>query len=302
MRSPARIHIICNPTAGKGRAKKLLPKVRRLLEESGHEVESSETSGPGDASGIAKQSGADIILALGGDGTLNEIVNGLTRPELCLGVLPAGTGNDFCKALGVRSLEDTLATVRSMHCRSIDLAHVDVIEEGGKVHGRYFVNTMGIGFDAAVAIEVARSRVGTGILPYLLAVLRTLRTFSSVPAIVVYNNCVINSSMFLSCIGNGSTSGGGFRLTPSAVPDDGLLDLCHVAHVGLARVLRVLPMAMRGAHIREREVTEARAAHFEIELSFPLPVHLDGEILTRSARKLVVTVRPSALRFLAPAQ
>ena len=194
-------------------------------------------------------------------------------------------------------MKDTLDAVLRDRRRTVDAAKVDLVDEDGMHLSRRFVNAVGIGFDAAVAIDVSNGSTGRGILPYLIAVFRVLRHYSSVPSRIAYRNTELDASLFLACIGNGTTSGGGFRLTPRADVSDGLLDLCHVRQVSTGRVLQVLPRALNGSHLAAPEVTYDQAAHFDVALDFPLPVHVDGEILSPRARRLVVTVMAGAFEF-----
>ena len=299
----AAVHVIINPAAGHGKGRRIAGKALSGLRDRGLYAQEYVTEGRGHATSIAAGLPDDglPLMVLGGDGTLNEVINGLKALSHPITVLAAGTGNDFARLLGYRKLGRALDALTSGLTRRIDIAEVEVIDEDGGVLRRRFINSMGVGFDAAVAVRVAGSTRGTGMLPYLIAVARELRRYRSVNATIVHNNREIVSSLFLACIGNGTSSGGGFRLTPAACPDDGMLNLCHVRDVGVLRVLRVLPLALKGLHIDEPEVTVAEAKHFRISLDLPLSVHLDGEIMSKHARTLIVRVLPACFDFsLAP--
>ncbi len=293
------VHLIVNPAAGRGRGGRVHRDVLKKAHDRGWHVDEYVTGGRKHASTIAAKLPDDgaPVLVLGGDGTLNEVINGLRQCSHPVGLVPIGTGNDFARLLQLRGADDAMDAVAAGGRRRVDAALVDVVNEDGSVERRRFINSMGIGFDAAVAVDVARVRLGSGILPYLLSVFRVLRSYQSVPSTVSFNNAEISATLFLACIGNGRTSGGGFRLTPDALTDDGLLDICHVRSLSTLRVLQVLPKALNGSHVHCPEVSMARASHFDIALDFPLPVHLDGEILTRQARRLVVTCLPTAYEF-----
>ncbi len=243
--------------------------------------------------------GAPLCIA-GGDGTLNEVINGLQPGAHPIGILPLGTGNDFARVLGIRSMRNTFDALMRGNTTSVDAVCADVVDEEENPISRRFINALGIGFDAAVAVDVSRRRFGSGILPYLLAVFRVLWKYRSVPSTTVLQNRELTESLFLACIGNGTTSGGGFRLTPKAQVNDGLLDLCHVRQIGVGRVLQVLPRALKGTHILAREVTYHQGAHLDIHLDYPLPVHVDGEILTHQARRVVATCKPGAYSVYVP--
>ena len=243
--------------------------------------------------------GAPLCVA-GGDGTINEVINGLRPGAHPVGILPLGTGNDFARVLGIRTMRDTLDALLRDSRKPVDAVCADVVDEEEHAFSRRFINTLGVGFDAAVAVDVSRRRFGSGILPYLLAVLRVLRHYRPVPSTVILQNRELAASLFLACIGNGTTSGGGFMLTPHARVDDGVLDLCHVRAVGIMRVLQVLPLALKGTHVNAPEVTYHQAAHLDIHLDDPLPVHVDGEILTHRARRIVATCKPGAYSVYVP--
>ena len=296
---PRIVHLILNPAAGKGRSGRRLRDVLHALQDAGFTVEEYVTARRMHAAEIAAalpDDGAPLCVA-GGDGTINEVMNGLRPGSHPVGVLPLGTGNDFATLMGARSMKDTLGAVLADRRRTVDAAKADVVDEDGALITRRFINAIGIGFDAAVAMDVSNGSTGRGIVPYLIAVFRVLRHYAAVPSRIVYRNTELDASLFLACIGNGTTSGGGFRLTPKADVADGLLDLCHVRQVSTGRVLQVLPRALNGSHLRAPEISYAQAAHFDVELDFPLPVHVDGEILTPRARRLVVTVMPGAFEF-----
>ncbi len=293
------IHLILNPAAGKGRSGRRLTAVLHALQDAGYAVEEYVTARRMHAAEVAASlpdDGAPLCVA-GGDGTLNEVMNGLSPGSHTVGVLPLGTGNDFATLLGSRSMKDTLSALLGDRSIAVDAAKADVVDENGQLISRRFINAIGIGFDAAVAMDVSNGSTGRGIIPYLISVFRVLRHYAAVPSRTVFCNTELDATLFLACIGNGTTSGGGFRLTPKADFSDGLLDLCHARQLSTGRVLQVLPRALSGSHLSAPEVTYAQAAHFDIELDFPLPVHVDGEIVTDRARRIFVTCMPGAFSF-----
>jgi len=293
------VHLILNPAAGQGRAGRQLRRIVGELHADGRTVQEYVTARAMHAADIARalpDDGAPVCVA-GGDGTINEVLNGLQPQSHPVGLLPLGTGNDFAHMLGIRRMRDTLDALRDDALRTVDAMEVHIIDEDESVITRRVINAVGIGFDAAVAIDVSRRSVGRGIVPYLLAVFRVLRHYAPVPSVTVLQNREIASSLFLACIGNGSTSGGGFRLTPRAEVDDGLLDLCHVRGVSTGRVLQVLPRALKGTHLSAPEITYAQMSHVDVSLDFPLPVHVDGEIASTQARRIIASCMPAAYAF-----
>jgi diacylglycerol kinase (ATP) len=292
-----KLHIIINPNAGNGKAKRAAPKLFAMLDAFHIQYETAYSRGPGDATLLAQELDhrASVLIAMGGDGTVNEIVNGIMDSEITLGVIPIGTGNDFAKMLGAGSLETAAALLQKAHTTAFDVARIECVNQDGSAIGRYFINTMGVGFDALVAAKVAKMKHLGGALPYLVTALRTLGSYKSVPSILQMNGQRTEETMFLATIGNGTTSGGGFILSPRAVPTDGLLDLCFVSDLKKSRVLRVIPKTFSGGHLGEPEVSYTQSDHFELELARPLPVHVDGEIITEQALRIKVSLSEKRL-------
>lgn len=296
--------LICNPTAGRGRAGRLLGDVQTLLHSLGVTNTVALTHRPGEATTLAAQAldeGFALVIAMGGDGTLNEVVNGLVpasslgeqnTPPGVLGVIPVGTGNDFIKMLGIP--QDWRAA-----CKRIAAAQprrVDI----GRVNGRIFLNNVGIGFDAQVGIEAKKIRWLSGQAVYLAALARNMLLSYRTPEVCVHLDDVqIKQSITLLTIGNGRCSGGGFWLTPNAEVDDGFFDICLVRGLSKAQMLALVPSAMKGTHITAEPVRMSRARQITVTSADPLPVHADGEILYTDAHHLEVALLPDALDVLA---
>ncbi len=293
-------HLLVNPTAARGHTGARLSRLCRALDTAGISYDIHTSEYPDHAVEILTRIGgtARIVVAVGGDGTVNQTVNAARAHDVLLGVLPTGTGNDFAHQLGVSRLRTAIATLRTGVERRFDVAEVSILESDGSVRTRRFINTMGIGFDAAVGAR-ARNHGGSGILPYLAAVLHELRVWKGVDARITHDGVVRELPLFLATVGNGRRSGGGFLLTPDALPDDGLLDLCVARDMPRSRVLRVLPRTFNGSHLAAPEVETARATSFSIELAAPLALHLDGEIMSTDAIRIDVRVVSGAQRVLA---
>lgn len=287
------IHFVVNPNAGGGRHRKRLPFVLQSLRDRGVSFTITETIARGHATELVRSldGEANCIVAVGGDGTVNEVVNGLQHPGQVLGVVPCGRGNDFARLIGVATPARAAHALLHGETETFDRVLLRIDEKTGRTIEHSFINTMGVGFDAEVAVRVSGGSFGTGFLPYLGAVFTTLRRYQAVPATLSWDTHRLETELFLATLGNGTTSGGGFVLTPNARPDDGFIDLCLVQSVSVPRVLRILPKTFRGGHITEREVLTSRSAAFVIELASPLPVHADGEIVTRCAVRLEAVIR-----------
>lgn len=291
-----RAFVIVNPAAGGGRTGRLWPSLRDELRRLGLVFESALTTAPGDATALARAAtGEDLVVAVGGDGTLNEAVNGLvdpSRPPRLLAAILTGRGRDGCRNLGI-ARDPRLAARRLMEGRErlvdVGLAHWP----GGA--RRYFVGAAGAGFDAAVA-RAAAARPGSGTVPYLLAVLGTIRTHIPVAAdITADGGALWHGLVTAAVVANGSHYGGGMRIAPGADPADGLLDLVVLGALGRIEMLRWLPTLYRGTHLRHPRVWTTRVRRVTLHARTALPTHLDGE--SAGDTPVTVDVCAGALRL-----
>jgi diacylglycerol kinase (ATP) len=292
---------IHNPTAARGGAARAWQRVESVLRSRGVEYAHAATEAPRHAEALAERAareGWDAVVAVGGDGTVQQAAAGLMRaavggPTLPLGIIGVGNGNDFIKLLGLPQQQPEAATYQLLEAIP---RHVDI----GRIDGRYFTNGVGIGFDAQVAIEASRVHRLRGLPLYawaLLKVLRDLRTPHM--RLTLDGETVVDRPLTLVTVGNGGCHGGGFWICPDARADDGLFDVCVADAFSLPRLLRLLPHVMRGTHVRLAGVNVHRARHVRIESSEPLPVHADGEILSEAAHDLVLELLPGRLTVLA---
>lgn len=292
---------IVNPTAGKGAAARLLDPLRTALEGRGTDYDLVITSRPGHATTAARLSKAHIVVAVGGDGTLNEVANGLTGPGKTMGILPAGSGNDFIKSVGIPSkfasaLEVLFQGVR----RPVDLGTVVCGALSGNSPPRYFVNGVGIGFDAAVAARTREITYLGGNALYIMAVFQTLGRYVPPHFTFSMNGTVQQSRNLLIAIGNGPCAGGGFYLTPDARVDDGLLDICMVREKSILQILSLMPKVMKGKHQNVSGVSFHREKSISVSAQEPFFVHADGEIVGASVTRVDVGILPGQLSVIAP--
>ena len=295
-----RAFVVVNPAAGGGRTRRVWVRARDELRRLGVAFEVVETRAAGGATTLARGAALDgwpLVVAVGGDGTLQEVVNGVVgvvapagaaRPSV--GFIPTGRGRDACRNLGVPT-DPVAATRRLVHGVDV-LLDLGVAEwpDGAR---RRFVAAAGVGFDAAVARRAASLR-GSGTVPYLVAVLLTLAHHRPVDAeISVDGRPVWSGPLTAAVVANGSYYGGGMKIAPSAAPDDGRLDLVVLGAMGRAELLRWLPRVYTGGHLRHPRVVTVPGRTFAIRAGVPLPVHLDGE--AGPDAPLAVTVEAGAL-------
>lgn len=292
-----RFYVVLNPTAGRGAAARVRAVLAREMAGAEHVV--AETSARGEAAELAEaaaRGGWPAVVAVGGDGTVHEVVNGLMRAAgdgdpAALGILPVGSGNDFARLAGVSA--DPVQALRGIVAgvwRQVDV---------GSVNGRWFSNGVGIGLDARVAIEVDRRRRFRGLAMYLHALSNVLRVYSPPRMRVeIDGQAAGDGPMTLVTVGNGGRHGGGFWICPDARIDDGVLDVCMCDGLGTLGILRFLPQVLRGTHTGASCVRMRQAHRVRVTSPDPLPVHADGEIVAEDAHEVSIEIHPGRLRVL----
>ena len=296
--------IILNPAAHSDRASSLEDQIQSLSDDL--EVRLSKM--PGDAERIARtaaREGFTTIIAAGGDGTINEVVNGLLGGrerfgrEAALGIVPFGTGSDFVKVLDGVEPNDMAGAVRRLatgRTRPVDVGLISVESPAG-TERRHFINGLGMGIDAQVAVESLKLISLKGFAIYLMAIIRALATYKSHVMTVRFDDYEVRRRLLFASVASGRSQGGGFLMTPEALIDDGLLDLCIVDKLRLDQIIRYLPMLMEGSHTRLRVVTMGRARHIEVTCQNGIPVATDGEVVATSATRVCVDVVPGAVQL-----
>lgn len=291
--------LIVNPNAGRGRAGRLLGAIRNTFAESGVELRTIESRGPGDVEQQVREVAANrerAVIVAGGDGTINEAVNGVlaTGGETALGVVPIGTGNDFAKAASIPLHWEHAAALLADRLQSTGQARP---VDAGRCNGRYFANVAGIGFDAEVSAVAAKSRAPLGDAVYLLALFRTLGRLAPHALDVSLDGESAAGDFTLVSFCNGPWAGGMFQFAPAAENDDGLLDVVCVDAIRRRRIVTLLPKLLRGTHLSEPEVLVRLVRSCRIEAAEPLAWHIDGEVQEPAAR-FEVELLPGALRLL----
>jgi len=291
---------VLNPAAGRGAAARALDPIAREFHHQGWSVEVERTERPGHGAELAAravQAGAQRIVAVGGDGTVHDVANGLLRHgrggDVALGVVPIGSGNDFAKLVGVYRHSPVRAVRRLV--TAAQTARFDA----GLVCDEYFVNSVGFGFGPEV-VRVRNAMPGlSGFASYFVPVLRAFARFRPPRLEVRARGFAETGNMMMVEVCNGTTAGGSYRFAPDAQPGDGRLDVCLVRRVSLLRFLMALPRVMRGTHATMREVALFQTREVAIRsLDGPLLLHVDGELREPDARECTVRVEPGRLKVM----
>lgn len=286
--------MILNPAASRGKAKSYIERVENYFKSSGISYNLNLTERPLHATEIAKEaiSGFKDIIVVGGDGTINEVINGIYGSDVNLGIIPVGSGNDFIKGIGIPGdFERSVKIILDGNVKKIDI---------GKMGNRYFPNGLGIGFDALVADYANKEKIFKGALIYIISVFKAYFRYKIPIFTIQANDRIIRKRMFLTAIGNGICIGGKFYLTPEAKMDDGMFDICIIEPVSLFKLCRLMPSVFRGEHLNEKEVTYFKAQKVKISSDIGSPVHMDGEVISLNLKEFEVEVIPGAVNIYVP--
>ncbi len=286
------IVVVANPTAGDGKAGRLIGRVAKILSEIGVDHEIRVSGSAAEMEQLARdagEQGAAIVAVLGGDGSVNLVVNGLFGSGSALAVLPAGTGDDFAKGIGAGKLD--AATRLLADPKTVD---VDLIEVAAGAEIRRYINVAGTGFDSAVE-EVAsamRRRLGAR-GHYALATIKTLSRFVPAGFHLEIDGRSLDVDAMLVVVGNSFAYGGGMRVLPQASVVDGELDVCVVSAMSKGAFLRAFPKVYVGKHATHPKVTMLKGRELKIEANRKMLVFADGERV--GSLPAVFKVLPKAL-------
>ena len=289
-----RIIILLNPTARRGKARQLLARALEVFRQQQIPFEVRESQSARHLTELARQAceeKPDLIVSAGGDGTHHYVINGLYPSEVPLGLLPMGTGNDFAMGVGMpRELSAAAAALLNGQVRQIDLA-----QAGAAV----YACIAGVGFDSTVTRYAnERARWLSGGLAYMWSVLCCLPDYRPCPLEITADDVSIGEEVLFAVVGNNSSYGGGMRLAPRAKLDDGLLDVCIVPYIGRLELLRWLPRAYRGEHLRHPRIRYFQARKVTLRTTARMELFGDGEFLQELPATLEVV--PRALRIITP--
>lgn len=288
---------IVNPIAGGGYGKTILPELETELTSRSMNAEIVLTQRHGHASELSKkylELDYTHIIAVGGDGTMNEVARPLIHQKhINTGLVPAGTGNDFIQILGFPDRFNGKLW-------DIFFAEHTIAMDVGNVNGMYFLNGMGLGFDAQVAaenyIEPDEVAKGSGKGKYIWHILKTLLFYKECQVTISSRNEIKNSDCFINTISIGRRFAGSFFLTPEAVANDGLLDICMISRLNLLQRLKILTMVPKGTHILDPKVDYYQTEKLSINFGQKVPFHIDGELFFDS--NFEVDLLPTALNII----
>ncbi|MCO7238754.1 YegS/Rv2252/BmrU family lipid kinase [Aeromicrobium sp. CnD17-E] len=287
------VTLVVNPVSGRRQGERIAAAATARLTGAGHRVARIHSSDGAQArEAVAREvaAGAELVLVVGGDGLLHDVLPAVAERDVTVGLLPAGTGNDTARALGlpVGDPDAALDVVLRGRTRAVDLASTD---------RGHVVTVVASGFDSKVNERANAMRWPRGNQRYNLAILAELRTFQPLPFSLDLDGTRVDTEAMLVAVGNGPSFGGGLRIAEGAVMDDGLLDVCVIRPVSKARLVRVFPQLYRGTHVDLPEFERHRVRR--VHLACPdVVAYGDGERL--GPLPLTVTVLERALRVLVP--
>lgn len=301
--------IIVNPTSGRGNGERIIPRLEACLRSHGVNFDLVRTERPFHATELAQNAAADgyaIVVAVGGDGTANEVLNGLMQAkeagadQTAMGVLATGRGNDFAYGVGMPAdLAAGCQVLADGHRRPIDVGHV----RGGLFpNGRYFGNSVGIGFDAVVSFEAVKMTRLSGFASYLVAALKTIFLYYQAPLVhIAHDGQELLLPALMVSVMNGSRQGGVFFMSPEARNDDGLFDLCIAEEVSRRRIFTLIPHFFKGSQFSQAEIKFMRTDKLVVTaVNGVLPAHSDGETLCTNGTELVLELLPRQLDVVCP--
>jgi diacylglycerol kinase (ATP) len=285
--------LVVNPASGRRQGEDIARRAARRLADAGHTtvtILGRDAASANEGLLAAIGEGLDGVVVVGGDGALHAVLEHVADSDLVLGLVPAGTGNDTARSLGIptRDVDAAIDLVIAGHRRSIDLALAG---------GTHVATVVASGFDSKVSERANAMTWPKGAMRYNIAIVKELRAFSPLPFTLTLDGVTIEREAMLVAVGNGPSFGGGLRICEGASMDDGLLDVVVINPVSKPRFLRVFPQLYRGTHVKLPEFERHRVR--EVTLSSPgIVAYGDGERL--GPLPVTTTVRPGALRVFAP--
>lgn len=306
----SRYMLIVNPISGRGTGEKIAPRIQDIMASHELDYELTYTQAPLHAIEQAKaavENGYDVVVAVGGDGTANEVLNGVvsanaspSQGSSAMGLISVGQGNDFGFGLGVPiDVEAACALLKSDFRKHIDVGRV---EGGDFPQGRFFGNSVGIGFDAVVGFIALRQKPLHGFPSYLLATLKTMFLYYKAPKVRIQlgDEEIVKHTLMISIM-NGRRLGGGFMMAPDAEMDDGQFDICIADQVSRMRIATLIPHFLKGTQASQDPISTKTAKRLSVHaVEGILPAHADGETICTDGDLLKIEILPNQLEFVAP--
>ncbi len=288
-----KIGYIINPVAGRKQAGKLAPLIKKATYDKGFEAAIYITGCPEDVvekSEKAVREGCHLVVAVGGDGTISEVVNGIRQSNVVMGVIPAGSGNDFARSLSIpMDFKGALDCVFKGRTRRVDI---------GTVNGYFFSNVASVGFDAQVVMETENiKKYIRGPLAYPLGVIKALIRYKPFDIELETEDRKIKKQAVLVAVANGMYYGGGMKIAPGAVLDDGLFDVCLVEDMSKLKIMRLFPLIYSGRHLMRPETEYFRAREVRIKCQNG-HINTDGGIIGRCPADL--SMQPQCMSIIVP--
>lgn len=312
-----RLKVILNPYAGRESAKKRVSRVRATLSRVGIDYDLTILCRRGQAKRealAANYGDYDAVVVAGGDGTLNEVVNGLilasTEGKTCpLGILPLGTGNDFSDMAGIpRDFGEALKVIVRGQCRQVDAGLVKFRcressnRDQAGWHSLYFDNNCAVAMEPVVTREARNTSHLSGNLRYVAALLRTLRTMQAWHMQISWDGGAFEGATYLFSVANSPRTGGLFMVAPGARIDDGLFDFVFAPQLPISQVLSILPRLVTGSHIHHPAIRTGRSTQLHIRSQPGTPIHADGEVIADAAEIVDYRILPGVITLLSPSR
>lgn len=288
------LFFIVNPAAGNGKAQEIWATVRRGLEAEKIPYGVAFSQDGDDVEQLARQAAVVpgvIVAGVGGDGTLSRIADALVGTEAILGVIPAGTGNDFARTFQIPVDPEKACTVL--------LQGLTVLIDVGRLNGQIFINVVGVGLDAEVVADANRIfKKYAGSLGYFFALLKQLIFFRPTEMKIQVDNNVFKTKAWFVAVANACYYGSGMKVAPSADPQDGLADVVVVGDVHRLQFLRLFPLVYSGRHVAHPAVRQFRGSRVAIDSKKPLYFHADGDLYGKTP--LIAVMEKHAVRLKVP--
>lgn len=293
------VKIIVNPYANRWKAKEQVSVIEAAAKALGLATDVSITAAPREATPLARaaaEAGYDAVIAAGGDGTINEVINGLLQaagdgPSIPFGIIPLGTANDFNLMAGLPpTIEESLRVIAAGKVRRID---------AGQVNDRYFINNSAAAMEPMVTLENIKMTWLSGEIRYIVALIRAIARLRPWQMKLEWDGGGHEGPSYLLSVCN-SPRTGGFMMAPGALLDDGQLDMVFAPQVSKGTVVKILLALMKGEHVKHPDVTFRRVTRIDLTSAPGTPLHSDGEIFTESATEVHYRVLPGKVRLLSP--